>query len=144
MFKFAAPVNTQNDRVYGRTIDEISDERIIKKRKAFPQRVMVSAGVSYLGKTPIHFVTTGCSVNSEYFCNNILGELLPSMSALSGDEYIFHQDGARFHTSHYSLEYLRDRVPELLEPEMWPPHSPDLNPLDYAIWGALDNRRSGV
>ena len=22
-------------------------------------------------------------------------------------------------------------------PEMWPPHSPDLNPVDYAVWGAL-------
>ena len=23
---------------------------------------------------------------------------------------------------------------------MWPPNSPDLNPVDYAIWGALQQR----
>src|SRR6218665_3390349 len=24
-----------------------------------------------------------------------------------------------------------------IEPDMWPPNSPDLNPVDYAVWGAL-------
>jgi len=28
-------------------------------------------------------------------------------------------------------------VPEFVEPEKWPPNSPDLNPADYSIWGAL-------
>jgi len=23
---------------------------------------------------------------------------------------------------------------------MWPPNSPDINPVDYAIWGALQQR----
>ena len=26
---------------------------------------------------------------------------------------------------------------EFIEPENWPPNSPDLNPVDYAVWGAL-------
>ena len=30
-------------------------------------------------------------------------------------------------------------MPELLEPEYWPPNSPDLNPLDYAMWGPLES-----
>ena len=45
--------------------------------------------------------------------------------------FIFQQDGARAHTSVYALACIRQRVPELLEPEFWPPHSPDLSPLDY-------------
>ena len=28
-------------------------------------------------------------------------------------------------------------VPELLEPDFWPPNSCDLRPLDYAIWGIM-------
>jgi len=28
-------------------------------------------------------------------------------------------------------------VPEFVEAENWPPNSPDLNPVDYAIWGAV-------
>jgi len=26
-------------------------------------------------------------------------------------------------------------VPEFIEPENWPPNSPDLNPVDYSVWG---------
>ena len=25
----------------------------------------------------------------------------------------------------------------IIEPENWPPNSPDLNPVDYSIWGML-------
>ena len=53
--------------------------------------------------------------------------------------FILQQDGARCHTSTYSLGYIRTRVPELLEPEFWPPHSPDLNPLDYCLWGYIES-----
>jgi len=28
-------------------------------------------------------------------------------------------------------------VPEFVEPEKCPPNSPDINPVDYSIWGAL-------
>jgi len=28
-------------------------------------------------------------------------------------------------------------VPEFVEPQNWPPNSPDLNPVDYSTWGAL-------
>jgi len=28
-------------------------------------------------------------------------------------------------------------VPNFIQPSNWPPNSPDLNPVDYSIWGAL-------
>jgi len=28
-------------------------------------------------------------------------------------------------------------VPAFIEPSNWPPNSPDSNPVDYSIWGAL-------
>jgi len=59
------------------------------------------------------------------------------MNQLSQGDYVFQQDGARAHTSKYSLDYLRNNVPELLQPHFWPPNSCDLNPLDYGIWGIL-------
>jgi len=30
-----------------------------------------------------------------------------------------------------------DKNSKFIEPDMWPPNSPDLNPVDYAVWGAL-------
>ena len=31
-------------------------------------------------------------------------------------------------------------TPEFIPPEMWPPNSPDLNPVDYSIRGILQER----
>jgi len=45
------------------------------------------------------------------------------------------QDGAPAHRSCHTVTYLRSHVPEFTEPENWPPNSPDLNPVDYSVWG---------
>ena len=50
---------------------------------------------------------------------------------------LFQQDGAPAHRSLHTVAYLRSNVPEFIEPENWPPNSPDLNPVDYAVWEAL-------
>jgi len=34
----------------------------------------------------------------------------------------------------------RGETPEIIPLEMWPPNSPDLNPVDYSIWGMLQER----
>ena len=48
---------------------------------------------------------------------------------------------ARAHTAHDTIELLesQDKLRPLL-PHMWPPNSPDLNPVDYCIWGELERR----
>lgn len=53
----------------------------------------------------------------------------------------FQQDGATPHTSNESLTWLQERFPDRLisrrcNPE-WAPHSPDLNPPDFYLWGYL-------
>jgi len=50
---------------------------------------------------------------------------------------LFQQDGAPAHRSCHTVVYLRSNVPDFIEPENWPPNSPDLNPVDYAVWGTL-------
>jgi len=36
-----------------------------------------------------------------------------------------------------NVDFLRPHVPAFIEPENCPTNSPDLNPVDYCIWGAL-------
>ena len=50
---------------------------------------MVSVGVSKLGKTSIHILTPGAKMNSAYYCNEVLSQLLREMLQLSNDDYIF-------------------------------------------------------
>ena len=52
--------------------------------------------------------------------------------------WTLQQDGAPSHTARNTLTYLRRRENvTFIEPDMWPPNSSDLNPVDYAVWSAL-------
>jgi hypothetical protein len=42
------------------------------------------------------------------------------------------------HRSAQTVAFLGAEGVDFIEPSMWPPNSPDLNPVDYAIWGALE------
>ena len=51
------------------------------------------------------------------------------------------QDGARAHTAGDTIELLerQDQLRPLL-PHQWTANSPDLNPVDFCIWGELERR----
>ena len=120
---------------------EVDEERLHHGKSSFPQSVMVSAGISNLGKTSLYLIERVVKVDSEYYCQSLLSRMIPEVTALSGNgNFIFQQDGARSHTSKYALPYMEKNLPpnaELLSPDHWPPHSPDLNPMDYSIWSSL-------
>jgi len=63
--------------------------------------------------------------------------LLLVIRRLSGNDFIFQQDGAPSHRLKHIMAYLKTNVPSFIQPSNWPPNSPDLNPVDYSIWGAL-------
>ena len=67
-------------------------------------------------------------------CMKFCDDRTPSAAMLPN---LFQQDGAPANRSRHTVAYLRSNVPEFIEPENWPPNSPDLNPVDYALWGAL-------
>ena len=68
--------------------------------------------------------------------------------------FIFQQDGAPAHMARVTQEWLHTNCLEIIEKDRWPPNFPDLNPLDYHVWGghagkvsqtaaeAKDNRRA--
>jgi len=60
--------------------------------------------------------------------------LLPDIRQYS-DYYTFQQDGAPAHRARDTVQLLTRETPSL-----WPPNSPDLNPVDYRVWGMLQER----
>src|SRR6218665_1786777 len=140
IFTVQTPTNSQNDRVYSNVgvKGDITSERLLKGRKLFSQSIMVSVAVSQLGKSSLVFVVRGANVNSSYYCDTVLHQgLLPDIRAHSDDNFTFQQDGAPAHRSRKTIAFLTAHVPDIIEPENWPPNSPDLNPVDYLILGAL-------
>ena len=91
---------------------------------------MVSVGVSRMGKTIVVFVEPRAKVYSEYYCNQVLRQgLLPDIQATCGrHNWKLQQDGAPSHTARNTINFLHQENIAFIEPNMWPPNSPDLNP----------------
>jgi inhibitor of nuclear factor kappa-B kinase subunit alpha len=138
IFHLSPPVNTQNNRVWstGRKRD-VKPERLLVQRAKFSTHVMVSAGVCYGGKGRLHFVDEKAKINTQYYINNLLPKLFDDSRELLTNQFIFQQDGAPAHTSRQTQEWITQNSPDFISKNEWPPNSPDLNPLDYHVWGAM-------
>ena len=56
------------------------------------------------------------------------------------DAFVFQQDSAPAHRAHDTIQLLQQETPDFIGPDLWPPNSPDLNPVDYKIWGVMQQR----
>ena len=66
--------------------------------------------------------------------------MLPAIREMSGDYFIFQQDSAPSNRARDTVKLLCDETPEFISPELWPANSPDLNPVDYRLWGLIQER----
>ena len=94
---------------------------------------MISVGVSKIGITSVFFVELGIKNTNE-----LLARMLPEMDNLSRGDYIFLQEGERSHTAKATLEYLNENCSAYVKPDHL--NSPDLNVLDFAIWGDFEKK----
>lgn len=110
---------------------------LILERTRFSEKLMVWAGVSKNGKTEILFIEPKTKVNKEFYVS-LLHKVKPQFDRLYPDKsYVFQQDGATSHTAKYTIGWMEKNLKEFWKPNEWPPNSPDLNPLDYYVWNAL-------
>jgi inhibitor of nuclear factor kappa-B kinase subunit alpha len=138
LFYVNPPINNQNNRVWsaGRKRD-VNPQRLLVERAKFSASVMVSAGVCYGGKGRLHFVAEKAKINAAYYITNLLPKLIEDSENLAPNEFIFQQDGAPAHTSHLAQDWIDQHSPDFIKKDEWPPNSPDLNPLDFHVWGAM-------
>jgi len=143
MFTVARPKNSQNDRVYammGTVKKNMPSGRLLRTRPTFSKTVMVSVGISHLGRTGIHFIEPGVKIDGKYYREVLLMQkLLPDIRGLSPD-FVFQQDSAPAHRARETVDLLSKETPEFIPPSLWPPNSPDLNPVDYSIWQVVQDR----
>jgi len=66
-------------------------------------------------------------------------KLLPDIRQLS-DFYVFQQDSAPVHRARETIELLTMKTPEFIPPTLWPPSTPDLNPVDYKVWSVMQEK----
>lgn len=144
LFTVAPPINLQNDRLYaprGTRKRQLSADRLLHTRSTFSKSLMVSVGVSALGCTDLIFIDPGCKISGAYYRDELLTKhLLPAIKEVSGDYFTFQQDSAPAHRARETVELLTRETPDFITPLLWPPNSPDLNPVDYKVWSVLQDR----
>jgi len=59
---------------------------------------------------------------------------------VSGEFFIFQQDSTAAHRALDTVWILELAMPAFIPPDLWPPNSPDLNPVDYKISSVVQQR----
>jgi len=92
------------------------------------------------------FVESGVKVNATYCREAILGGCLKAgaQRIFGQGQWIFQQDSAPAHKAKITQEWCRANTPDFIQSSEWPPSSPDLNPLDYAIWSILEAKVNAI
>ena len=72
-------------------------------------------------------------------------EMLPDIRAISGDFFIFSAGQCTGPRPQGPLDgetvtLLQREVTAFVAPNLWPPNSPDLNPVVYKVWGTMQDR----
>ena len=101
---------------------------------------MVSAGVSFGGKGRLHLIPNKTKVNAELYVETLLPKLVQDCRSVLPSGFIFQQDGAPTHTAKLAQDWIAINCSEFIDKDEWPPNSPDLDPMDYHVWGAMLER----
>ena len=132
--------SSQTDRVLGKDRSSIPLARRAVFRLQKPASVMVWAGVLDDGmKLALLFVDMGVMINSHKYKSMLEEDIVPWLQNHYGDRpNVSMQDGAPAHTARLVKEFCPEVFPSFWSKEMWPPSSPDLNPMDFSVWSILE------
>ena len=137
--------NQQNDRIWAPINPNIS----VASKRLHGEKIMCWAGFVNGKMLKFHWFIDAkgktVSVNEESYLKMLKEVLWPQIRYISTRKGLwFQQDGARPHTCKTVLDFLREkfhgRILSNLTDRIWPPYSPDLNPLDYFFWGYANKK----
>jgi len=139
-FKMDGEVNTHNCRIWAQ-----ERPRIIATTKMMPPKICVWIGItSNFRLQPYFFPGT---VDGNEYLHMLMNHVRPSLTQMRKlSSTWLMQDGAPPHIHRKVKDFLlkeqnfKDRVISRHCAIGWPPYSPDLNPMDYFLWGRLKDK----
>lgn len=147
-------INLQNERIYRAVelkTDINNDDLLVEVEKQQPS-IMCYGAISWYGKTELRFIEGYAAeqedlprykkkrktINQHVYKNEMCHLMFKDINKImDGKEWTWQQDGAKAHTARDMISWLKDNTPDFIQPSEWPSKSPDLNVMDFAIWGIL-------
>ena len=74
-------------------------------------------------------------MNAKLYVDTLLQKLVADCKTLLPADFIFQQDGASAHNARVAQDWITTNCTGFIGKDEWPLNSPDLNPLDYYVWG---------
>ena len=129
--------NRRNDRIIVKgDPNKLPDYVRHTFRTKHPSQVMVYGLVASDGKKmPLVFMESGEKLNAKWYIELLKQHVKPWVEVNYGPDanYVFTQDGAPCHTANVTQDWLSSHLKNFWAKDMWPPNSPDINPLDFSI-----------
>ena len=119
---------------------EVDENHLLVQRAKCVPHIVVPAGISFNGKGRLHFIPEKAKLNTKLYVDTLLPKLVADCKMLLPVGFIIQQDGTTAHTAHVAQDWIATNCTGVIGNDEWPPNSPDLNPLDYYVWG--DNARA--
>ena len=60
------------------------------------------------------------------------------------DPWVLQQDSAPAHAAKIVQNWCKSNLPDFISKEQWPSSSPDVNPLDFCMWGLMEQRLNNL
>lgn len=152
-FELSGYVNSQNVRRYSplKSADPVHGGRpahFVVDKPTNSTKLMVFCGLKSDGSFGLKFYR-GETMNGDRYHSLLQYHVLPELRHWNGGSLatlVWQQDGAPCHVTNRNMRYLDsqfgDRVVSRnsIQGRDWPARSPDLNPLDYFLWGYLKSK----
>ncbi len=113
------------------------------RESSFQHRFTINVWAGVVGDIFLGpYVIDGSLTGEKYldFLQHNLPQLLDQLTQQQREELIFQHDGAPPHFSNDVRQWLNENYPTWIGrggTVAWPPRSPDLNPMDFYVWGYM-------
>ncbi|KAI6650060.1 MhmaT1 transposase [Oopsacas minuta] len=113
IFSIDEKCNSKNSCIYSISRKDIPEQFRTVQKSQYSKSVMVWAGISSIGKTPLVFVPEGTKINAKVYQDLILDKYVRNIGStfMKGEKMIFQQDGAPAHIAKSTLQWLSSNVP---------------------------------
>lgn len=127
--------NSRNDRYLASEVNEVPP---VNRTKHPASAMMLGVVASDGEKMPPHWFPKGLKIGAKEYIEVMQMVVKPWLDVTyPNGGYVFQQDSAPGHKAKVTQKWCTENLAGFWPWTMWPPSSPDLNPLDYGIWSAL-------